>query len=76
MRVYLYDRRKTGDTMEFIVYDLKGNQYVVSNCHRTESPFWRSHNITCFHGNIDDGKKIRIGGLRIYPDKSAYLIYR
>ncbi len=76
MRVYIVKQRRNGDTIEFIVRDCNDNNYIITNCHRTESPLWSSHNIKCFFGNISDGINVRSGVLRISFDGICSLVFR
>ena len=66
IKVIVDKHRKNGDTMEFMVSDFYGGKYIISNCHRIESPFWKSHHVRCFIGNIDNGQLIKRGVFRIY----------
>ena len=74
MKVYIDKQRRNGDTMEFMVRDYNGKVYSITNCHRTESPFWRSHNVKCYFGNIADGINVKSGVLRIWFDGICSLI--
>ena len=76
MRVYIEKQRRNGDTIEFIVRDYKGKAYCITNCHRTESPFWSSHKIKCYFGNVSDGTNVWIGVLRISYGGICSLIFR
>lgn len=53
MRVNIINKGKDGLTRCFMVKENnKGKVYIISNCHRTESELWRSHNIQCYVGNV------------------------
>ena len=76
MKVYIEKLRRNDDTIDFIVRDYNDKAYSITNCHRTESPFWRSHKIKCYFGNISDGINVKIGVLRISFDGNCSLIFR
>jgi len=76
MRVYNERQRRNGDTIEFIVSDCSNKIYSITNCHRIESPFWSSHKIKCYFGNISDGINIKCGVLRIRFDGICSLVLK
>lgn len=65
MIVFIEKQRGNGDTMEFIVRSYNNKIYSITNCHRTESPLWSSHNVKCYIGNISDGINVKSGVLQI-----------
>ena len=76
INVRVISKRRNGDTMEFLVSDYRSKQYVISNCHRTESLLWKSKNVRCYIGNIKDGTTNKTGGFRLYPDNIGVIVFR
>ncbi len=74
IKVLIKKQKNNVNSIDFVVYDQEGKEYMVSNCHRTDNPFWKNRNCKCFHGNIDDGKIVNTGVLRMYPTGEGVII--
>lgn len=53
-RVQILSIGRDGLTRCFMAKDINtGEVYTIYNCHRTESLFWRNHNMQCYVGSVD-----------------------
>ena len=78
MLVNIINKGKEGLTICFKVKEIiNGKEYLISNCHRTESALWRSHCIQCYVGNVElDFGIIKKAHLRIdYRNARIELVF-